>query len=86
MRETGIVRQIDTMGRICPPINLRRQIDCEQQSLVELTVEGSYIIVKKAHTRCFLCGQKDDLAIVDDLCLCRQCIKRFEAEKGEVEK
>ena len=43
MKTTGIVRQMDTLGRIVLPIELRRTLDIAQKDSLEICVEGNQI-------------------------------------------
>ena len=47
MKSTGVVRQLDTLGRIVLPIELRRTMDIGVKDMLEIFVEGDEIILKK---------------------------------------
>ena len=47
VKSTGIVRQIDKLGRIVLPIELRRTLDISERDTVEIFVDGQYIMLKK---------------------------------------
>ena len=51
MKSTGVVRQLDTLGRIVLPIELRRTMDIGVKDMLEIFVEGDEIILKKYHAR-----------------------------------
>lgn len=47
MKSTGIVRQLDQLGRVTLPAELRRNLGIEKQGHVEIFVEGDCIVLKK---------------------------------------
>ncbi|WP_062231939.1 AbrB/MazE/SpoVT family DNA-binding domain-containing protein [Fictibacillus sp. FJAT-27399] len=59
MKSTGIVRNVDELGRIVVPIELRRTQDLQIKDPVEIFVEGEQIILKKytAYNACMVTGE-----------------------------
>lgn len=47
MKSTGIVRNIDELGRIVIPIELRRALNVQVKDALEIYVENDKIILKK---------------------------------------
>ena len=47
MKATGIVRKVDSLGRIVLPVELRRTLDIDLKSDLEIFVEGEQIVLKK---------------------------------------
>lgn len=47
MKNTGIVRKIDELGRVTLPIELRRNLGIEEKDPIEIFVESGAIILKK---------------------------------------
>jgi AbrB family transcriptional regulator, transcriptional pleiotropic regulator of transition state genes len=47
MKSIGVVRQVDELGRIVVPIELRRTLDIEIKDGLEIFTEGDTIILKK---------------------------------------
>lgn len=50
MKPTGIVRRLDSLGRIVIPTELRRRFRIDAQDCVEFYVEGDGIVLKKYDT------------------------------------
>ena len=75
MRATGIVRQIDELGRVVLPIELRRSFDLKEHDRVEISVEEDRIILKKFEPNCVLCGGTKDLTEFRGKPLCRKCVR-----------
>ena len=47
MKSTGIVRRVDSLGRIVLPIELRNLLNIDPKDSLEIFVEGSTIMLKK---------------------------------------
>ena len=56
MKSTGIVRRIDSFGRVVLPMELRKLMDLHQDTAVELFVDGENIILHKYNPACIFCG------------------------------
>lgn len=51
MKGTGIVRNLDDLGRITLPIELRRTLGIGEHDPIEIFIEDDRIILKKFETR-----------------------------------
>jgi transcriptional pleiotropic regulator of transition state genes len=47
MKATGIVRRLDKLGRLCLPMELRRQMKIGNEDCVEFFMEGDSIVIRK---------------------------------------
>ena len=56
MKQTGVVRRLDELGRIVIPIEQRRLLDINIHDPVEINVEEGKIVIRKYHTGCIFCG------------------------------
>ena len=61
MKSTGVVRQLDTLGRVVLPIELRRTMDIGVKDMLEIFVDGDEIILKKYHPSCVFCNDARDV-------------------------
>lgn len=61
MKNTGIVRRLDDLGRITLPIELRRTLGVEDRDYLEIFVEEDKIILMKYEPADIFTGQKEDL-------------------------
>lgn len=76
MKATGIVRKVDTLGRIVLPIELRRVLGIGVKDPVEIFVDGAAIILRKYNPGCALCGSCDNVKHYGkekDQPLCGEC-------------
>lgn len=61
MKATGIVRNLDNLGRVTLPIELRRNLDIDIKDPVEIFVDEDKIILKKYEPSDIFTGNKEDL-------------------------
>ena len=81
MKTTGIVRQMDTLGRIVLPIELRRTLDIAQKDSLEICVEGNQIILKKYEPTCIFCENSRDIISFKGKNICPDCLKELKGIK-----
>ena len=77
MKSTGVVRQLDTLGRIVLPIELRRTMEIGVKDMVEIFVEDDRIVLKKYHPACIFCGSSKDVADFKGKNVCPSCVKEL---------
>ncbi|MCL1878140.1 MAG: AbrB/MazE/SpoVT family DNA-binding domain-containing protein [Defluviitaleaceae bacterium] len=61
MKATGIVRQVDELGRIVLPVEIRKIKNIEKGTPVEFFVDEGCIILKKYEPACTFTGSAEDL-------------------------
>lgn len=74
MKSTGVVRQLDTLGRIVLPIELRRTMDIGVKDMLEIFVEDDQIILKKYHPSCIFCSDARDVTSYKGKLVCKNCL------------
>lgn len=77
MKNTGIVRKIDELGRIVIPKETRRSFNINEGDSLEIFTEGGNIILKKYSPGCHCCDEMENLTEVLGLKLCTSCINEF---------
>lgn len=73
MKSTGIVRNIDALGRIVLPKELRGKFGIESGTALEIYVEGEKIILKVYNPSCIFCGEAKDIFSFNGKNVCPQC-------------
>ncbi len=73
MKETGIVRKVDELGRIVLPIELRRTLDIAERDPLEIYVDGTSIILRKHEAACVFCGSAKDVSEFKGKNICTAC-------------
>ena len=74
MKTTGIVRQMDSLGRIVLPIELRRTLDIAQKDSLEIFVDGNQIVLKKYEPNCAFCDNTKDIIQYKGRNICPSCL------------
>ena len=74
MKSTGMVRQIDELGRIVLPIEIRKTMDLNPKDSLEIFVDGDRVVLQKYLPGCSFCGKVDDLTIYKGKLVCHECI------------
>ena len=75
MRNLGIVRDIDKLGRFVIPVELRNKLDIENGDAIEIFAEQDKIILRKYEKYCIFCKEeKTDLVGYLDKPICKKCI------------
>lgn len=75
---TGIVRELDALGRIVLPIELRRVLDIDVSDSLEIFVDGEKIILRKYAPGCIFCGNvMNDTLYFKGKIVCKECISHF---------
>ena len=77
MKSTGMIRQLDSLGRIVLPIELRRTLDIQTKDMLEIYVEGNTVVLRKYEANCHFCGSGLGLISFRDKLICRQCVKNL---------
>ena len=80
IKSTGVVRQLDTLGRIVLPIELRRTMDIGIKDMVEIFVEDDRIILKKYHPACIFCNDARSIRPYMGKLVCANCIEKIKSE------
>jgi transcriptional pleiotropic regulator of transition state genes len=83
MKSTGIVRRVDELGRVVLPIELRRTLDIEIRSPLEIYVDGDLIILRKYEPACIFCGEAKDVINFKDKIMCSDCYKELSSGSAE---
>ena len=77
MKNTGIVRNLDNLGRVTLPIELRRNLDIADKDPVEIFVEDDRIILRKYEPSDIFTGTKEDLVSYNGKLVSRKSIREL---------
>ena len=82
MKSTGIIREMDELGRIVIPKELRRTLSMEKGSHIEIFTDKDMICLKKAGNGCVFCGKESEhLTIYMGKYVCADCAKNLSSGK-----
>ena len=78
---TGFIREIDSVGRIVIPMQLRKELGLlEPGSKLEMFSDGKQIIAKKAVDNCIFFKSESDLIEFEGKSICKTCLEKIKAE------
>lgn len=84
MKSTGIVRQLDGLGRIVIPMELRRTMQIVEGDGLEIFVDGEKIILRKYAPGCTLCGNLEEIEYLSGKPICRTCVANIVKLQGNL--
>lgn len=73
MKNTGIVRRVDDLGRVVLPKELRRTMEIKEGDPLEIYVDEDMIMLHKYigdKPKCPFCDERDDLIEIGDGFIC----------------
>ena len=74
MKSTGIVRNVDELGRIVVPKEMRKKMGIANSDPVEIYVEGDKIILTKYTPSCHFCASEENVTEFKGKKICRACL------------
>ena len=81
MRAFGCVRQIDKLGRLVLPSDIRRMLNIKDGSdSVEFFVDDDCVIIKKYRPACIFCNDARDVIRYKDKLICKNCLEQLKKE------
>lgn len=81
MKATGIVREIDQLGRFVIPKEIRNTLDIKSYDPLEIYIEGERIILKKYAPACIFCSELDNVTTYKGKLICQDCLAELTSLK-----
>jgi transcriptional pleiotropic regulator of transition state genes len=81
-KSTGIVREVDVLGRVVIPMELRNVMKISKGDPLEIFIDQDKIILKKYLPGCFLCGNMEELKNVNGKKICQTCLSEITESIG----
>ncbi len=75
MKNTGIIRKVDELGRIVVPKEMRTALEIKEGDRTEITLEGNAIVIKKYEDSCVFCKSTSAPFEFGGKKLCGECLK-----------
>lgn len=79
MKNTGVIRRVDELGRVVLPAEIRRAMGIGERELLEIYVEEDRLVMKKHRPACVFCGGDRELAVFRDRSVCSACREQLKA-------
>lgn len=70
-------REIDKLGRIVVPMDIRRKLNMNPGDTLKITVMDNSITIAKAENTCVFCNDTEDLIEFNDKYVCRSCAAKL---------
>jgi transcriptional pleiotropic regulator of transition state genes len=77
MKTSGIVRNIDELGRLVVPKEMRTSLGIDYNDPVEITIDNDKIILRKHMPFCVFCGSAENLSVFKEKNICDNCKKEL---------
>ncbi|HDR7316684.1 AbrB/MazE/SpoVT family DNA-binding domain-containing protein [Bacillus toyonensis] len=61
MKNTGVARKVDELGRVVIPVELRRTLGIAEGTALDFHVDGENIVLRKHEKSCFVTGEVSEL-------------------------
>ncbi len=78
MKHTGMVRPVDTLGRIVLPRELRKLLGIvDGKDSVEIFIDGDNIVLRKYQPSCIFCGEIENTVMLGNHLVCKKCVAKL---------
>ncbi|MGX5442883.1 AbrB/MazE/SpoVT family DNA-binding domain-containing protein [Bacillus thuringiensis] len=57
MKNTGVARKVDELGRVVIPVELRKSLGIAEGTALDFHVDGENIVLRKHEKSCFVTGE-----------------------------
>ena len=74
MKATGIIRNIDELGRIVIPKEMRKKMDIKSNQPIEIYVDDNKIILSKYSPSCIFCDGSENVTVFKGKRVCAACL------------
>ena len=76
-KKNKIIKNLDSLGRIHIPRNIRNNLELHYNDLVELTIFDNMIKINKFKCRCLFCGSNENIRTFKNKFICKDCIMKI---------
>ena len=77
MKATGIVRNLDQLGRFVIPKETRKVLNLNEGDPIEIFTDGDTIILKKYAQGCQCCGNMENIKEYKGIKICKKCLNEL---------
>lgn len=78
MKSTGVVRKLDSLGRIVLPSELRHDLELPNGTPMEIFIREDQIILRKYQPGCHFCDSLTSLKTFSGKHVCSSCIQQMQ--------
>ena len=80
MRDTGLSRKIDDLGRIVLPSEIRKSFGISEGDLLDIHIDDDRIVLSLQQQSCIFCKSTTDLKEFQRKMVCATCIRDLTGE------
>ena len=77
MKSTGMVRDIDKVGRVVIPKEIRKTLQINESDPIEIFIDGTDIVLRKYEPSCIFCKDAKDVITYGEKKICRKCLDKL---------
>ena len=74
---TGVVRNIDELGRLVVPKEMRTTLGIDYSDPVEISIEEDKIVIRKHAPYCIFCQSTEGLSEFKGKKICKECLSEM---------
>lgn len=75
MKVSGIVRNVDPLGRVVIPKEMRKILGINEGDLIEIVKVDNDVVLRKYSKGCIFCGNDKDIREFRNIIVCDGCKK-----------
>ncbi|NRY63212.1 AbrB/MazE/SpoVT family DNA-binding domain-containing protein [Clostridium beijerinckii] len=73
MKSSGIVRNLDNLGRVVIPKEIRKVLGINEGDPMEIVKVNNDIVLRKYSKGCIFCGSDKDVSEFNNVSVCSRC-------------
>ena len=77
MKYTGVIKYIDSIGRIKIPNEICQTLDIKFGSSICFSIDEDKLILNKFNNKCIFCNSTKNILVFMGKKICKKCINRF---------
>lgn len=81
MKNTGIVRNMDHLGRIVVPMEIRKTFGWNENTPIEIHTDEEEVVLREYKIKCTFCGAKETLTEYKGKKICLSCLLELKGDK-----
>lgn len=77
MNTIGVIKKIDSLGRITIPMEFRKILNISAEDFLEISTDDRNIIIRKHENSCVFCDSKINIIKFNGHAICPDCIAQL---------
>lgn len=77
MKDIGIIRKVDDLGRIVIPKEIRGKFAIVEKTQLSISVSERKIILEKVEKSCLFCKSESNLLKFKEKLICKNCVENI---------